>query len=98
VTPDTARQIAGGLAVPAARRGGATETLAASRVEIRKASARETHLIVDLVEGRNREIRRLFDAVGHEVTRLHRIAFGDYELGHLQPGEWREVAFTPRRT
>ena len=64
--------------------------LKAKRVEIRKVSGRETHLIVTLIEGKNRELRRLFEACGHEVTRVHRIAFGEYELGALQPGEWRE--------
>jgi 23S rRNA pseudouridine2605 synthase len=58
---------------------------AAARMEI------ETHLIVELTEGRNREIRRLCEAVGHEVTRLKRIAFGTIELGDLQPGRWRDV-------
>lgn len=66
--------------------------LAAARVDIRKASGRETHLIVELTQGKNREIRRLFASAGHETTRIHRIAFGDYELGELQPGEWREVS------
>jgi 16S rRNA U516 pseudouridylate synthase RsuA-like enzyme len=31
-------------------------------------------------------------AVGHEVTRLLRVAFGAIELGALQPGAWREVS------
>ena len=74
--------------------------LAASRVEIRKRSRRETHLIVELTAGRNREIRRLFAAIGREVTRLLRVAYGPIELGALQPGEWREIsaeAFSARR-
>lgn len=66
--------------------------LRASSVEVRKRSRRETHLIVELVEGKNREIRRMFDALGHEVTRLMRVAFGPIALGALQPGQWREVA------
>jgi len=65
--------------------------LRASRVTIRKRSRRETHLIVELTEGKNREIRRLFDAIGHPVTRLLRIAYGPIELGTLQPGQWREL-------
>jgi 23S rRNA pseudouridine2605 synthase len=61
-------------------------------VQVRKRSRRETHLIVELTEGRNREIRRLLEAVGHEVTRLLRISFGGMELGTLQPGQFREVS------
>src|SRR5919197_1588429 len=63
----------------------------AERVMIRKRSRRETHLVVDLTEGKNREIRRLFKAIGHEVTRLLRVSFGPITLGTLKPGEWREV-------
>jgi 23S rRNA pseudouridine2605 synthase len=64
----------------------------AATIRVLKRSNRETHLIVELTEGKNREIRRMFDAVGHEVTRLKRIAFGGLELGDLQPGRWREVS------
>ena len=65
--------------------------LHAKSVEILKRSKRETHMKVELTEGRNREIRRLLEAVGHEVTRLLRISFGGIELGSLQPGRWREM-------
>ena len=64
----------------------------ADSVHVRKRSARESHLIVELREGRNREIRRLCAAVGHEVTALKRIAFGGLELGDLPPGHWRSVS------
>ena len=59
---------------------------------VRKASGRESHLVVTLREGKNREVRRLLDAVGHPVTRLRRVQFGGLELGTLAPGEWREVS------
>lgn len=91
VTDETASRIEKGFVVAGARSRDRSERLSATRVEIRKASGRETHLVVELVEGKNRELRRLFSAAGHEATRIHRIAFGEYELGDLQPGQWREI-------
>jgi 23S rRNA pseudouridine2605 synthase len=68
------------------------ERLAARRVTIRKASNRETHLVVELLEGKNREVRRLLAATHHEVTRLRRVQFGGLTLGDLPPGSWRVIA------
>lgn len=65
--------------------------LRADSVQVRKRSGRETHLIVELREGKNREIRRLCTAVGHEVSALKRVAFGGLELGGLAPGNWQSV-------
>ena len=75
----------------AARMADGIDGMRAAAVRVRKRSSRETHLLVELTEGKNREIRRLCEAVGHEVTSLKRVAFGTLELGTLQPGEWREV-------
>ena len=43
--------------------------------------------IVKLSEGRNRQIRRTFAALGYRVTKLHRTTFGIYKLSGLKPGE-----------
>ena len=69
----------------------AGEMLQAEEILLRKASGRESHLTVRLTEGKNREIRRMFSALSHEVTRLKRVAFGGLELGTLEPGKFREV-------
>jgi len=59
---------------------------------VRKRSQRESHLVLTLCEGRNREIRRLLGAAGHEVTRLKRLSYGGLDLGALQSGQWRLVS------
>jgi 23S rRNA pseudouridine2605 synthase len=65
--------------------------LTAHEIIIRKASGPETHLLVTLTQGKNREIRNMFEEIGHEVTRLHRVEFGPVSLEKLQPGEWIDV-------
>jgi len=67
------------------------ERLECHSVKIQKKSGRESHLAVVLTQGKNREIRRLFQALGHEVTRLRRIQFGPFKLEDLPSGAWREI-------
>ncbi|MBR3220567.1 rRNA pseudouridine synthase [Candidatus Saccharibacteria bacterium] len=45
-----------------------------------------------LHEGRNRQIRRSFAALGYRVAELHRTQFGKYALSGLKDGEWTEIA------
>ena len=51
--------------------------------------------IVQMNEGRNRQIRRTFAALGYTVKKLHRTDFGNYSLGGMKRGEFQESNLTP---
>ena len=51
-----------------------------------------SEVMVTIHEGRNRQVRRMFEAVGHRVILLRRIRFGSVTLGNLKRGEWRELS------
>lgn len=44
---------------------------------------------ISIREGRNRQVRRMLEKIGHPVNSLKRISFGSLELGDLKPGKWR---------
>ncbi len=46
---------------------------------------------VDMHEGRNRQIRRTFAALGYQVTQLHRISFGQYSINNIPSGEYKII-------
>ena len=46
---------------------------------------------VIMSEGRNRQIRRTFGSLGYTITHLHRIKFGDYELGDLEVSKFKDI-------
>jgi 23S rRNA pseudouridine2605 synthase len=48
-----------------------------------------TALKVEIYEGRKREVKRMFEAIGHKVLHLQRIGFGGLILGKLKEGKWR---------
>ncbi|HVY69971.1 MAG TPA: pseudouridine synthase [Verrucomicrobiae bacterium] len=48
-------------------------------------------IALELVEGKNRQVRRMTAAIGHPTLRLLRARVGRFWLGELQPGTWREL-------
>lgn len=60
-----------------------------SRLRVKKRSGNQA--VVELQEGRNRQIRRTFAAIGHHIERLHRTDFGSYRIGNLASGQWLQV-------
>lgn len=55
-------------------------------------SVPDSWLKVTITEGKNRQVRRMTASVGHPALRLIRISIGQWELGDLKPGEWKEAA------
>jgi 23S rRNA pseudouridine2457 synthase len=53
-------------------------------------------LSLQLVEGRNRQVRRMTAAVGHPTLRLIRVRIGQYQLGDLPPGQWKILSSVDR--
>ena len=68
------------------------ERLAAISVELLRSGDKNAWLEVVLDEGRNRHIRRLLAALGHDVLRLVRIGIGPITLGELPKGSWRHLS------
>ena len=79
LSPDHRKQIESGV------------TLAdgASRLHVTRQTGKQ--LVINLSEGRNRQIRRTLAALGYGVKRLHRSQFGPYRLNGLQSGQYKEV-------
>ena len=60
-----------------------------SPARVRRLGAARFELV--LHEGRNRQVRRMCEAVGHRVRRLHRSLYAGLGVDGLAPGEWREL-------
>jgi 23S rRNA pseudouridine2457 synthase len=56
----------------------------------------EAWIALELVEGKNHQVRRMTAAVGHPTLRLVRVKIGGFELGVLEPGCWREWSVAER--
>ena len=67
------------------------ERLSAESVRVTGGGEKNSWLEIVLREGRNRQIRRMLAACGHDVLRLMRVAIGAIELGSLPKGAWRRL-------
>ena len=67
------------------------ELLKATRARVLSANNTQSVAEVELTEGKNREIRRMFKALGYEVSRLTRTQIGRIKLGELRTGKWRTL-------
>ena len=62
---------------------------APAKIKVLKTQPDRTELTIIIHEGRNRQVRRMFDAIEKEVVFLKRISIGDLNLGELKKGEYR---------
>jgi 23S rRNA pseudouridine2605 synthase len=67
------------------------ENLKAEQARLLRANHTQSVVELELAEGKHREIRRLFAALGLEVSRLQRIKIGPIRLGELPIGKWRAL-------
>ena len=58
---------------------------------LRDTAGKYTHIAITITEGRNRQVRRMLDAVGSKVLKLVRTAIGEVSIGDLPIGHWREL-------
>ncbi len=84
VTPEEIRQLRQGVLLDDHR-------TAPAKARLLRQEAFAAQVLVTIHEGRNRQVRRMFEQVGHQVLQLRRVKFGPLELGDLPRGRWREL-------
>jgi 23S rRNA pseudouridine2605 synthase len=67
------------------------QTVRARRARLISANNTSSNVELELAEGKNREVRRLFETQGLAVRRLLRVQIGPIKLGELPPGRWRTL-------
>ena len=70
---------------------------APAKARLIRQEAFASQVLVTIHEGRNRQVRRMFEETGHQVLQLRRVRFGPLELGDLRRGEWRELTEEEKR-
>jgi len=74
------------------------EKLKAERAALVSASKSQSVVELELAEGKNREVRRMFESQGLTVKKLQRTQIGKIKLGELKPGRWRALTETEIQT
>lgn len=64
---------------------------APAQIRLIRHEAFSTDLLITIHEGRNRQVRRMINAINHQVVRLKRVRFGPIQLGDLPSGMWRKL-------
>lgn len=65
-----------------------------AKVEVIKEGGNSATLKIIIHEGRNRQVRKMCEAVGHKVKALQRISLGNISLGKLKLGQWRNMSIS----
>ena len=86
VTTADARRLSEGVFL-----AGDPRKTAPAKVRVIKRETFASVVLVTIHEGRNRQVRRMFDSVGHKVLMLRRVQFGPIHLGDLPHGAWRDL-------
>jgi pseudouridine synthase len=60
-----------------------------AKVKVLKNFGEDSILEIEIFEGRNRQVKKMCEAVNHPVKKLKRVAFGELQLGGLEAGNWR---------
>jgi 23S rRNA pseudouridine2605 synthase len=84
VTPEMLKKFTAGVV-------SAGETVQARRARLISANNSTSVVELELTEGKNREVRRLFESQGLDVRRLQRVQIGPIKLGELPAGRWRTL-------
>ena len=84
VTDDEVSRLINGVVIDGRRTSRA-------KARVIKSGTGFTDMLVTIHEGRNRQVRKMVEAVGHDVMMLRRVRFGPLTLGELKRGMWREL-------
>lgn len=91
-TPEALVRLRSGVTISLAPKYGRTRRVKTAPARIRLVrDAPNPWYEVTLIEGRNRQIRRMFEGVGHHVEKIKRVRYGNLQLD-IEPGKWRALS------